>query len=88
MTIRTYTIEGEDNVLDQLEKLFKAIEICGEIGTCQDLVAGVDGDGNGRLKFRRTDKDIKPTIQDEEEFEERLDQRDYEGDDIYFEIGG
>lgn len=55
MEKRVYEITGLSEHLDELERLFKCMGVCGEIGTTQDLHIFFDGDGRARLIFKRSD---------------------------------
>ena len=67
---RNYSVEASPRVLDELEKFLAYVQFCGFAGTSQELTVFCDGDGSGRVEFRKTDGSNKDAIKKQaDEFE-------------------
>lgn len=72
---RTYSFTGTRVCLEELERMFKFMAACGDIGTSQDFQVFYDGDGSAHLTISRTDLggvDFN-TLEVEEEVERMMD---------------
>jgi len=49
---RTYTVEGREHHLDELEKLLAWIAYCGAVGHSGSAEISVDGDGSAHLTIK------------------------------------
>jgi len=55
---RSYEVTGKPEQLDNLEKLLKWVEYCGNVGHSGTAKLSVDGDGSARLKFDGVTADL------------------------------
>ena len=81
---RTYSFKGSGYHLDELERMFKFMAACGDMGTCQEFGVFYDGDGSANLTIDRIDKKMSisfNTLEIEEEVEKMLDDMDFTGND-------
>ena len=53
MERRVIEIYGRSEDLDKFEDLCRHIEYLGNIGASRNLLVRVDGDGNGRMQFKK-----------------------------------
>ncbi len=58
---RKYEVTGKVRQLDNLEKLFKWVEYCGDVGHSGSATISVDGDGSAHLKFTGVDAEVPET---------------------------
>lgn len=56
---RDYKISGLPKQLDDLEKLFAWIQMCGSVGHSGAAQISVDGDGSAQLKFQKGEQELE-----------------------------
>jgi len=70
---RTYSFSGNQRCLDELERLFKFMAACGDMGTSIEFNVFYDGDGSAHLTINRIDSPKEfNTLENEEEVDNYL----------------
>lgn len=58
---RTYVIEGDDDQLDELERVLSAITWLSSVGASRNIKIYVDGDGAANIRVTRKDGNLIET---------------------------